>query len=470
MRQLKVVCSALFLTTGIYFVSSAFVNQPAVSQDFGFRGFGKALKRATRIPQFNAPSNRGSSGTSSRSRDGSQERNSGGENSDGGAYSSDSAAGPSREEQKANKAAEARLEAARAAKNLYRYRKEIQEQDKARVLERGRDVDQAIKDFISKLADLHLSLRKKKGADARIAQGTTVNEVTEGSVRNAIEAAYDKAGLNAFARMAGEMWTKDRLLVRIVDHSQSQLGGYFNGVGAQGPSMNDLKADVFPKSASNVYGTALELSELIGVSHSYDRFVRTVYENVDPGKSNPLTNGGDSRYERFVTAAINSVPLQKFVKKSGAVSADAAGLERNFQFRFRARRTLYDCLSANVPKLMRQLGGTTIDAAHQAPAGPKEKTRSAGVQANSESVTGPGMPTGTVAPAGTHNQFDAVWERTQQDLGSTCASRIAILAGEKVRPVPAHWSSDGDDEPASSGPALHDQIEPTDVENGGTAN
>lgn len=475
MRQPKAIYTSIFFVFTLLAGCSLW-TPAADSRGFGFGSIGHALKRAARIPDFRPPSNGGSSGHSSRgsSHDrgggggggGSDGSGGGGSDSDDSSYSSDSAT--SKDDKKANKAAEARLEAAKAAKNLYRNRKEIAEQNKARILERGRDVDQAIKDFIGKLTGLHKGLRKLTGVDAKVAAGTNINEVTEGSVKNAIEAAYDKAEFNEFASLAGEMWTRDRLLVRIVDDAQSRLGGYFNGVGAQGPSMTDLKNDVFPKSAHYVRGTALEVSEIIGVSHSYDRFIRTVYESVETGKSSPLATGGDSRYERFVTAAINSVPLKNFVKQGGAVAADAAGLERNFQFRFRARRVLYDCLSSNVPQLIRQGGGKTIDAAYQAPAGAAGETGGRGAQIDTAPESGPAsnITTGALGKAEALKQTEVVWAQAQQQLGSACGSRIASLAGQKVHPVPAHWTSTGEAEPE---PSPADKI-PADGQNAPSSN
>jgi hypothetical protein len=68
--------------------------------------------------------------------------------------------------------------------------------------------------------------------------------------------------------------------VQILREAKQGIEPYFKGVGAKGPSMADLK-DVFAKSATAVYARALELAEIVGVSHSFDRFIRAIYENSD---------------------------------------------------------------------------------------------------------------------------------------------------------------------------------------------
>ena len=447
MRQPIFPWAALPVVFGLL-LALPFAPMEAEAQDFGraLGGFGKVLKKAVRPPNFGGGSGSGKSSSRHGSDDG-----------DSSESSSDTSS---------EKAESSRAEAAKALKVLYLRQAEIAEQNRARELERARNVDLAVREFIEELRRQHADLRSARRIDVSVAQGTNINEVTEGTVKNAIEAAFDKAGLNAFARMAGEMWTRDRLLVRIVDRAKLQLEPYFTGVGAKGPSMENLKEEVFPKSARYVYATALEMSEIIGVSHSFDRFMRTVYENSDADDDRFVTSGSESKYEQYVTAAINAVPLKKFVRDGGAVAADPLGLERNFQFRFRARRALYDCLSTNYAQFYRggggkSGGGQTVEAAYSgsspapAPAsrGVKIETGQiaapiAGTPAPSASATAASSP-GT--PVASLQQSKLDWDAAQAQLASACGGRIAAIASARIQPVPARWTSTGDNAGAGAG-------------------
>ena len=124
-----------------------------------------------------------------------------------------------------------------------------------------------------------------------------LNQVTAGQVKVSIEDAYEKANLREFEKYTGELWTRDRLLVRTLRYATKNLGPYFEGVGAKGPSMDDLK-DLFAKSAHEVFAKALETNEIIGVSKSFDRFIRTIYEYSDTGDRRPV----DARHGRAIRA------------------------------------------------------------------------------------------------------------------------------------------------------------------------
>ncbi len=443
MRQPLVPWAALPVVFGLL-LALPLPTSDAQAQDFSraLGGVGKLFKKAVRPPNFGGGSGSGKSGSKRDSGDGD---------------SSDSSSDSSSEKQESSRA-----EAAKALKVLYLRQVEIEEQNRARELERARNVDLAVREFIDELRRQHAVLRNERRIDVSVAQGTNINEVTEGTVKSAIEAAFDKAGLNAFARMAGEMWTRDRLLVRIVDRAKFQLEPYFTGVGARGPSMENLKEEVFPKSARYVYATALEMSEIIGVSHSFDRFMRTVYENSDSDDDRFVTSGSESKYEQYVTAAINAVPLKKFVRDGGAVAADPLGLERNFQFRFRARRALYDCLSSNYAQFYRGSrrptgGGQTVEAAYSGSSAPTAPS-SRGVQIETGQLSAPTAAAKTPAPSASATaaasapatpvasleQSKLDWDQAQTRLASACGGRIAAIASARIQPVPARWTSTGD--------------------------
>jgi hypothetical protein len=230
--------------------------------------------------------------------------------------------------------------------------------ERAKKMELERNVDLAIKAFIDKLIEWHNAINT--GDRVRSTRGE-LNQVTAGQVKASIEEAYDKANLREFEKYSGELWTRDRLLVRIVRYATKNLRPYYEGVGAKGPSMDDLK-DLFHKSAREAFAKALETGEIIGVSKSFDRFIRTIYENTDNAGENLSTRGMDGQYERLTSMAIDVVWRGDFADGGAASVADSDSLDRQFLFRYRSRRALYDCLSLTYPELMRGGGGTTTAA------------------------------------------------------------------------------------------------------------
>ncbi|HEU0160122.1 MAG TPA: hypothetical protein VFR00_12440 [Hyphomicrobiaceae bacterium] len=260
--------------------------------------------------------------------------------------------------------------AARAARQLAAI-EENGEIERAKKMELERNVDLAIKAFIDKLIEWHNAINT--GDRVRSTRGE-LNQVTAGQVKASIEEAYDKANLREFEKYSGELWTRDRLLVRIMRYATKNLRPYYEGVGAKGPSMDDLK-DLFHRSAREAFAKALETGEIIGVSKSFDRFIRTIYENTDNGSENLTTRGMDGQYERLTSVAIDVVWRNDFAA-GAASSADSESLDRQFLFRFRSRRALYDCLSLTYPELLHGSGGTTTAAFTSSSAAPStERSR-----------------------------------------------------------------------------------------------
>jgi hypothetical protein len=334
-----------------------------------------------------------------------QDKSRSGRRSSGG---EDSGSDRSSKNEKRDTEAEARM-----AKQLAAMSAEAAEIRRASQMERQRNVETAIQSFLGVLAEGHASLQRQPDRSVRATKGE-INQVTAGQIKLAIEAAYERANLQEFEKFTGEVWTRDRLLVRILHCAAKQLGPYFQGVGAKGPSMDDLK-ELFQKAGREVFTTALETSEIIGVSKSFDRFIRTIYENSDNTSDVLWTTGADSKYERVTSGVIEAVWQRDFVEKGpGAIVADTQGLDRQFLYRFRARRALYECLAMSYPELSR--GGsptitTNITTSSMAP-------QRAGIRA----------PVSTLSAA----EQDALWQRVRAHIGKTCQGTMpTILASAK---------------------------------------
>ena len=204
------------------------------------------------------------------------------------------------------------------AKQLAAISAEAAEIRRASQMERQRNVETAIQSFLNVLAEGHAGLLRQPDRSVRATKGE-INQVTAGQIKIAIEAAYERANLQEFEKFTGEVWTRDRLLVRILHCAAKQLSPYFQGVGAKGPSMDDLK-ELFQKAGREVFTTALETSEIIGVSKSFDRFIRTIYENSDNTSDVLWTTGADSKYERVTSGVIEAVWQRDFVEKGPGAS------------------------------------------------------------------------------------------------------------------------------------------------------
>jgi hypothetical protein len=109
--------------------------------------------------------------------------------------------------------------AARAARQLAAI-EENGEIERAKKMELERNVDLAIKAFIDKLIEWHNAINT--GDRVRSTRGE-LNQVTAGQVKASIEEAYDKANLREFEKYSGELWTRDRLLVRIMRYATINL-------------------------------------------------------------------------------------------------------------------------------------------------------------------------------------------------------------------------------------------------------
>jgi hypothetical protein len=313
-----------------------------------------------------------------------------------------------------------RLEQARLQRDIALNNKELDEVLRTAHLERQRNVEQAVKEFLNCLKGLH-GFSSEGGLcvvarDDRAGKASEISQVTAGEVTREAEEAYKQERLYDFERLAGELWTRERLIVRIIDRSRLELPPYFQGVGAKGPSMEDLKK-VFARVAREVYSRGLEVSEVAGVSQSFDRFIRTIYEKSGKSNLHLWTDGADGRYERFVTAALGAVPRQKFIKEGASQAIDPLGLERQFKFRFRARRVIFDCLSSNYVSLVGNAKpAAQIEVSH--------------------------IETGSTNEAALQ---DAVWQKAQEFVQTSCRDSIegvskAVVA-DRIKPESARWIS-----------------------------
>jgi hypothetical protein len=357
-------------------------------------------------------------------------------------------------------------------KRMTQVRNEINEIKRAKQQEDDRNVDLAVKVFLKYIDCKHQELRGvswwaciQQPVDKvamKVSTGPNINQITAGEIRRAVEDAYKQGRLYEFERFAGELWTRDRLMVRLLRHSQQGLDPYFYGVGAKGASMSDLN-DLFSRSARDVYAKALEVAEIIGVSHSFDRFIRTIYEYSDRADESLWTVGADGRYERLVTNYINAVPAELFILTAGTHGSDNQGLEKQFQFRFRARRALYDCMSANYSDLVgggaKSIAVSTAAKADSTRGAKLERTHVGGAQVETGAIKTP-------AALETFEEIPGAWRRAETQVGSVCRptlQRITLDAtAGKIAPVPSRWDNTAESE---RGGRTENAVQPARLQN-----
>lgn len=338
-------------------------------------------------------------------------------------------------------------------KRMTQVRNEINEIKRAKQQEDDRNVDLAVSKILRYIECKHQELRGANlwgclqqpwdnKVNVKVAAGVNINQVTAGEIKRAVEDAYKQGRLYEFERFAGELWTRDRLTVRLLRHAQARLDPYFDGVGAKGASMSDLN-DLFSRSARDVYAKALEVAEIIGVSHSFDRFIRTIYEYSDRADESLWTVGADGRYERLVTNYINAVPVELFILTAGTHGGDNQGLEKQFQFRFRARRSLYDCMAANYSELV----GGGAKSIQVSATGKADTARGAKLE-RTQNVGGAQVETGAIKTPAALETFEEVpgaWRRAETQMSSVCRAtlqRVTLDAtGGKIVPVSSRWDN-----------------------------
>lgn len=339
-------------------------------------------------------------------------------------------------------------------KRMTQVRNEINEIKRAKQQEDDRNVDLAVKDLLAHIEFKHQELRGQR-VNVKVSSGSNINQVTAGEIKRAVEDAYKTGRLYEFERFAGELWTRDRLMVRLLRHGQARLDPYFDGIGAKGPSMGDL-SDLFARSARDVYAKALEVAEIIGVSHSFDRFIRTIYEYSDRADESLWTVGADGRYERLVTNYINAVPGDLFILTAGTHGADNQGLEKQFQFRFRARRALYDCMASNYAELVRG-SGAVIQASAPSKA---DNSRGAKLE-RTQSTPSPGLAQKPVALE-TFEEIPKAWRSTEARMSTVCQDtlqRVTLDAtAGKITPVPSRWDNAAE---GNQGGRLENAVQPS---------
>lgn len=310
----------------------------------------------------------------------------------------------------------------------------------AAAADQDRDVDAAIAEFIDKLKSEHEALWANAKTKAEVANLDEINSITEVDIRQSLDGAYIKNRLIAFDSFSGELWTRERLLVQVLREAKLRIEPYFDGIGAKGPSRQDVE-NVLSESAAAIYARAFEVNELLGLAQSFDRFSRTVYERTDEtdlqlASSAQKFSAAEDYFETFVSHELSSTrrqqaeAIQKALMQSSpdeSVVEQVDMADREFIVRYRARRVLFDCLDRGYAEI---IGG---------PALPGGKATEVSLESN-EGAVGAADTGGSAEATGR-----AVSSSSDVDLGtnvstymqSVCSPSIGELVNSEIAPIPA---------------------------------
>lgn len=336
----------------------------------------------------------------------------------------------------------------------------------------ARNVDKAIAGFITDLTNWDADLRALSHSNSKMAvkASTTgeLTEVTEDEIRHLLDNAYRTKSLKIF-EVDGEIWTKQRLQVMIVNKARQALRPFYNGVGAKGPGVEQL-ARVFDDAAAQIYQFAMETNELLGVSNSFDRLSRTIYEATDESNPNQARSADDLSKSEDVVESFFNWALKVKSAVVTTVSADGQPVspeatqsvlvdDLSFALRYRARRTTFDCINFIYPKLTEgKAAGPTLEAnlktepathvSADAPGDanqPKDtvvNTAFAVGDAKSSAAKGIAVAMGA-APVIVGRQPNALEKAVWQQLGVRCLPKIADLNLAGMKPLPVRAQVDG---------------------------
>jgi len=344
---------------------------------------------------------------------------------------------------------------------------ELKASEQAAREDAARNVDKSIGLFIGDLADWDAELRTLSRSNSKLSvkAATTgeLTEVTEDEIRRLLDNAYKSHGLKIF-EVDGEIWTKQRLQVLIVNKARAALRPFYNGVGAKGPGQEQL-ARVFDDAAGQIYQFAMETNELLGVSHSFDRLSRTIYEATDETNKNQAEsaenlNNSEDIVEYFFNkalkskaAALDGVAGKPAQTDTQPVTPDAMQAvlvdDLSFALRYRARRTTFDCINIVYPKLTEKAAsGPTVEASLKSEKGlvplaavphdGNDASQDAPQPAKNDMVLAIGE-----APAIVGRNPNSIEKAVWRQLGQKCLPQIADLNLAGMKPLPVRAQVDG---------------------------
>lgn len=218
--------------------------------------------------------------------------------------------------------------------------KDLQEVGKPQSKEDDRDYTQALERIIKRL---------ESAQDKRV---TTPGDATAHGIEQSLLRAIKSAKLDEFERFAAESWTSERIRVLVLERVYNDLDPLFRGTTRGNVPMADLDSLV-QRAAEAVYRRVFETSELLAANRASNQFIQRLYQATSGRVEDRTRDIADSLVKR------GSAPV--LARYEVMMRND----DNSFAHRYRAQRVVYDCLSANmeriVPKEARDVKANQIE-------------------------------------------------------------------------------------------------------------
>lgn len=218
--------------------------------------------------------------------------------------------------------------------------KDLQEVGKPQSKEDDRDYTQALERIIQRL---------ERAQDKRV---TTPGDATAHGIEQALQRAIKSAKLDEFERFVAESWTAERIRVLVLERVYNDLDPLFRGTTRGNVPMADIES-LIQRAAEAVYRRVFETSELLAANRASNQFIQRLYQATSGRVENRTRDIADSLVKRG--------SAETLARYEALLRND----DNSYAHRYRAQRVIYDCLSANmeriVPKEVRDVKANQIE-------------------------------------------------------------------------------------------------------------
>jgi hypothetical protein len=138
----------------------------------------------------------------------------------------------------------------------------------------------------------------------------------------------------------------------------------------------------------------------------------------------------------MMSGFLDHVRREVFAQQGSSQVSDPLGLERQYQFRYRARRTLYDCFAANYG---------TLASGGAAPGAPRQEVGTAARGARIETASNPPARPPAGVTITVVSDTGGVWERAEAHVRGACLRLVEGVVKQAMEggipPQPARYDN-----------------------------
>lgn len=251
----------------------------------------------------------------------------------------------------------------------------------ANMTDHQRNYDAALERFMASFETAKAAAAARRGKESDQSAKTVVvvedkaAAVTRNGIDRLVAAAYTGSGLAKFERFTDENWTASRLKVHILDRAQRDVGGMVTGPSAGSVRFEDVQ-EAINRAAEYVYENVFEVSEILGLNRSVERFNQYIHENnlAETQSAGHNIKWSVTEWAGALISTRPSDPADKqasetFAKLQRSLSSGPAGearpssgqaAPRGLALRYRALRVAVDCFTLKSRELVPEAGAPTV--------------------------------------------------------------------------------------------------------------